>query len=745
MTKLIKSVISIAMAFVLIFSVGCKKEEGDKNVPTIVPRPPVEKVLSLKKTSLDMTVGNIIPLEIDVYDRESSNPVEWSSQDETIAKIEQIENGEVFTLVNVVAVREGTTNIVVTQGELMATCEITTSFKNKVAETVVSVDDEFNIQSNNGFKLSPRIKFDGNFYDDGEFTYSVADTTNFSIEDGVLTGLTNGASTEVTIEGAWRDKDSDDMRPLRKTLTVNVIDDVTLLVDELSGDTAELYTTARFDGKDYVNEMDFTPVVYVNGAIKADANVDVSISDTRVVFENNKLIGNESGISTVTVTYTDNGVSLSKTYEIEVFRPTAHYSGKVKYFSAHSGTLRDQADNFKEKTLVEYLFPGEGTAGFDAKQDGVALEVSAGKVLGVTPDPTGTIVKTLEIGSKKSIYTVDVEVYGQYVYEAKDLDVFTRTSKNVSFEGYVELAKDIDASSYTAGLHFNGETINTSNIPTTSNGSTFTGNAYYGGVFDGKGHSITGLTVSYNNSITTPSTNEKTAHGMFAALKGATIKNVEFKNVALGGRCLFSFYSKDTNFENISISVKSLVKQYNYQGNVMTYYGIVGGSLKNIYITIPSTYEIKTASGHTGYIYGSFATLTVTVSSTVTRPTFENIVVVSKLPIGYTARWGAESTICYAESDTATYRETIEKHYWARYSGGSVTTSMKNAWAKQDNYDPSITDYRIISLTGRAQVVPGVYRFDTVADLKADANIGTVLANFPSDYWTVSNGELVWG
>ena len=69
---------------------------------------------------------------------------------------------------------------------------------------------------------------------------------------------------------------------------------------------------------------------------------------------------------------------------------------------------------------------------------------------------------------------------------------------------------------------------------------------------------------------------------------------------------------------------------------------------------------------------------------------------------------------------------------------------MINAWKKQDNYDETITDHRILELTGRAYVLQGVYRYDTIEDLTADANMLDILNDYAEDYWQVSGGQLVW-
>ncbi|MBE7080979.1 MAG: Ig-like domain-containing protein [Clostridiales bacterium] len=738
---------SIALALVFILITGCKVDP-DKNNATIEPKPPVEKVISLKQTSLDMKIGNEFLLVIDKYDRESENPIMWSSDNQAVATV----NGEGL----VEAVSEGEANITVTQGTLSATCKVTSGFGDEYAQVVVPAGEEFSIAQGKGFSINPSIYFDGKSFDDGEFEYTLSDEENFSIEDGVITGSASGATTSVTIEGSWRGKTSEDMITLKKTLLVDVIDDVNLLFEGYESDYASVYALPEFDGKTYTNVIPFTPVVYVNGI--ADENAEISVATDKYIEydqENNQITGKEFGLSELTITYTNaNGKTLAENFYVDVVRPIAKFDKKVNYFSAYKGTLNDDADDLSDKTLFDYLYPNaeEGLALVDAKMGDADLEVVDNKVYGVTYSSTGTSEQTITVGTKTSCYIVDMTVYGQYVCEAQDLNVFTRTSKNLTFDGYVELSGDIDANGYTAGLHFNGEQYITTNYPSTANGYTFTKASYYGGVFDGKGHTISNLVVSYcepvgfSTSASSTAKQEKTAFGMFSALEGATIKNIAFASVDIKGRTLFGFYSNNSNFENLRIDVKNIPLQGTYQGNVMSYYSMVGGSLKNMFVTVPESIELTdTASAGSGNMSGSFASVPVTTK--VARPVFENCIVVSKLPLGYSTRYGAESTITYGINDTDEFIEFGNKVWWIRYYEGSSKTMgnlVLTSYRKLPDADPNKTDSEVFALAGRSVRLEGVYRFNTINDMCAYQGITDILSKFPGNYWLVEGGKLYW-
>ena len=199
--KIIKSVISLAMSFVFMFGLGCAPESDGGDGATIVPKPPTQATITLNKTSFDMTVGSTVSLEIEKFDAKSENPITWTSSNDSIAKVQET---NISTIVEIEAMGEGDATITVAQGTATATCAIKSSFGESSAEVVLSVADEFNIQANNEFNLNPKIKFNGKIYDDGEFEITPADTTNFSIEDGILVGTTTGTSTDVTIKGSWQ-------------------------------------------------------------------------------------------------------------------------------------------------------------------------------------------------------------------------------------------------------------------------------------------------------------------------------------------------------------------------------------------------------------------------------------------------------------------------------------------------------------------------------------------------------------
>ncbi len=739
--KIIKSVISIAMALVFVLATGCKAEnQGD--TANIVPRPPVEKVITLKQTSLDMMVGDTALLVVDKYDRESAHPITWSSDNSSIVSV----NSEGY----VEAKGEGIANIMVRQGELTASCQVSSTFGGMLAEVVLPVEDEFSIQKNKGFNLSPSIEFAGNTYEDGEFTYSISDQENFTIENGILTGLTSFTSTDVIIEGTWRGQTSDDMITLRKILTVSVIDSVDLIIDEYSIDYAELYTLPEFAGKTYTNTIPFTPVVYINGEIDENAEVSVVPNDTKVIYdaENNQVIGKEFGDTQLTISYTQqNGSSLVETFDVKVLRPSSKFASKIQYFSSYKGTLRDPADGFKDKTILDILYPGQADEVeiCDAYAGDTTLTVdSEGKIFGITGTNKEAFDTTITIGTKTSLYNVDMTVYGQYIYEVKDLDVFTRTLAHVSYDGYVELGRDIDATGYKAGRHFDGETVQSSVYPAypSSGGGTFLGSAYFMGTFDGKGHTISNLYVDYVNN----SASEDGRFGMFCGVKNATIKNVAFTDVNFQGRSLFGCASENTNYENIYIKVSKIKSWYSYATNVICYLPAIGGSLTNVLVEVPES--IKTKSGSRTYAFSG--ALTGPTLRNFAQTAFENCIVISYLPVGNQARWGTEFKLDFGVNDTDEAIITVCENVWSGVQGGfgsTINTLYKDLVAKDETgtLDPNLNTGEKIFHVGKAPRLAGVYRYNTKADFaNAASGIQDVISTFSSTYWEYSNGALTW-
>ena len=738
--KIIKSVISIAMALVFVLAAGCKADnQGD--TATIVPRPPVEKVITLKQTSLDMMVGTTKLLEVDKYDRESANPITWSSDNEAIVSV----NSQGY----VEAKGEGVANVVVRQGELSASCQVTSTFGGMLAEVVLPVDDEFSIQKNKGFNLSPSIEFAGNTYYDGEFTYSISDQENFSIENGILTGLTSYVTTDVIIEGTWRGQTSDDMVTLRKTLTVSVIDSIDLIIEEYSIDYLELYTLPEFAGKTYPNALSFTPVVYVNDEIDQNAQVSVVPNDQKVVYdaENNQIIGKEFGDTQLTISYTSpSGNTIAETFDVTVLRPTSKFDKKIQYFSSYKGTLRDPADGFKNKTLVEYLYPGQDDVEIcDAYAGDTQLTIDdEDRVFGITGTNTNAFDTTIVIGTKTSLYNVDMTVYGQYIYEVKDLDVFTRTLASVSYDGYVELGRDLDATGYKAGRHFDGETVATAVLPgyPSSGGGTFTGSAYFMGTFDGKGHTIDNLYIDYVNN----SASEDGRFGMFCGVKNATIKNVAFTDVNFQGRSIFGCASENTTYENIYVRVDKIKSWYSYSTNVISYLPAIGGSLTNVYVEVPES--IKTTAGSRTYAFSG--ALTGPTLRNFDQTVFNNCIVISYLPVSNQSRWGTEFKLDFGVNDTDEAIITVCENVWSGVKGGfgSNINKLYNELVAKDEtgtLDPNLDTGAKIFHVGKAPRLAGVYRYNTKADFAAAASgIQDVISTFSTSYWQYSNGALTW-
>ncbi len=307
--KIFKSIISISIALVFIFSVGCAKKDPPptgNNTATIVPGTPVEKEITINKNELSLKVGQTETLLVLTQDQTSNSPIVWSSENEAIAKIDAQGTVE--------AINEGETNIVVTQGTLTAKCKVISSFMGETAQVELSYGDEVAIQPNKGLKLSPTILFDGKTFTDGQFEFSIEGSdSGFTVENGEIKGTTTGNSTIVAIKGTWRGQTA-----VSKYLTVNVVDNVNLVVNEYSnGDIIEVGYIPTAEQV----AVSFTPVVYVNDVLQTGAVISVSVDTNNMTYDaaNNQLIVENFGSARVTVKYNYQGNNdIVKVYIFEV-------------------------------------------------------------------------------------------------------------------------------------------------------------------------------------------------------------------------------------------------------------------------------------------------------------------------------------------------------------------------------------------------------------------------------------------
>ena len=721
MKKSFIKILSRLMALAILFSlsataIGCVKDD-----PVINSQPPVETTVTLDSEVKNMTVGDSTILNF-TFTGEENLQTSWSSSDENVAKV--IDG-------RVEAISEGTTTVTITYGSVTDTCTINVSFGGYLPELIngYGFEDVYNINKDGSLHFSPAIKFRNIVYYDGQFDISVGDTEILQKGDdcsvcakGVL------GSSNVVIVGSWRGIDVSKSPLLRKDVTINVEEDVYVSLESGPIDSFDIYTRDSFEGENYVNTIDFKPVVFVEGKKVDGASIKTEIVDSTIaVIENNKIVGKSFGKTNVYLSYTHNDKVYSKTLMVNVQRPIADFNKKINYFSTFTGTLRDETAKFEEKTVAEFIY-GDNVELYDAYQGATKLTIQKdvdcfNNISGVVAETTGTTEITITVGTNTECYNLDVTVYGLYLYEAKDLKSFEITKPSDVNKGYVELARDIDCSGVNI-QHFAKSDI-------TGNSDAMYKSSGFNGTFDGKGYVIKNLDLTSSRGM-----------GIFGSVIGnTTIKNVAFENVNCSNGSLFACriyagsQSYDFTLQNVYVDVSANTK--NAEGIIA--FSIEGNSskpaiIKNVVVNYPTLTEFDD-----GLAYGQGSFVSNPLNTFYTRTVNES-----------------DGTLKKFENNTANFSDNYVlstfplAHYASKSNGVTATVGTYNVVAYGENENPAeriekpATSNGFDTLDGRYKV-SGIRRYDDATAMSADKTANNQsLATFDGTYWTVIDGVPYW-
>ena len=132
--KILQSALSILMAFVLVFAVGCSSGSGDGGyVITPAPEAPAP-TFELSLSQIDCIVGDTDQLSPKSLPNIGDATLTWRSED---SKIVAVDNNGKFE-----ALSEGTTKIIATYGPATATCTIKVSWDSEVPQIVSPANDD---------------------------------------------------------------------------------------------------------------------------------------------------------------------------------------------------------------------------------------------------------------------------------------------------------------------------------------------------------------------------------------------------------------------------------------------------------------------------------------------------------------------------------------------------------------------------------------------------------------------------
>ena len=777
--KILQTACSILMAFVLVFSVGCKKPADPQAVIKPAPEAPAP-TFELNKTQIECIIGDFDRVAPSSLPDIGEASLSWRSLNPNVATVDS--NG------NIEAISEGTTQIVATYGSATAMCTVKVSWDSEMPQIVSPAgnDSSFTIVVGQEYTIASSVMYRGKTYTDAQLSIAVSneEVTALDEETSTITGATIGESS-VTITGTWRGREA-----LRTSFNVNVNQDVVLTAADANEniyatDKVELYTSASSFGNnsDQPTSFEFVPTAQIKTDVGGEPTIvtietnpsafSVTLADNRATFdaENNEIKSVSFGDTIATINFDYQGQTYVKQFHVHLERPVKDFAEEVKFFSSLQGTLRDDLNGYKVTTLKEFIYGDQDVTITTAYMDDQELQIEAdGAILGVTGTSASAFDTVIRIGTDVEQYNVNTTVYGQYVYEATDLDVFVRTAASPELDVYVELGRDLDLSNYERPAHFNdvdtssGSTdINKEIIPNHKwSANTILAKGFMG-TFNGNGHYL----MNYV---------QQGGHGFFEGLYGATVKNIGFVNCSSKDSALLATFTKDTTMENVYIKVNELKSSTNYwpSGVIANQYSL-GGTFTNVYVdSSEANLNLVLDAGRDRYYWNVYSAMLTMPLINESQPVFENCLVISNAPVssmGFVEHTGSQGPrFVVADNVAETERVAFRQRVWAaqvptqqqqvmgaytaKYNKDKI--NFPNPESEEFVADPSLcleyfyNDYLNAQVTetkrtSLIKAVEGVRSYNTLADMNADSNIREYFNTFSSEFWTVIDGELSWG
>lgn len=405
MKKIVSSIISVLCVPLLAFS-ACKKSN-------------VEKTEDLFTVPTDSKVERFDCLTLELNN--GLKDVVWSSSDQSVAIVE---DGTIFGL------KAGTTTISATVGKKLQKQTITV-FDN--GRTPFIDVEYFPLMRGYEYQTDTQAFFNDKELEDVSFSYSAADTSIVSVENGVLTGMSNG-ETVVTIFLSWKNQEN----VASKQVPCRVSSNTAVYTDQAD---YVLYTMNSVLGEDFETERKIQPIVY---------------------YENERIDGlsfswtsNDESVATVS----DEGVLQAKSVGETYVVGTCSYNGET--LSTREVPVRIVPPH--KITNLDFPFEvGNKNATFDAEK-ALGEGYSISKVVNVA---TGLAYTHTENGADLSSYAA-----GDYVFDVYEENEAFSTRVNVVIgdclvvdaeslvratkmqNAYVVLGKDLTIDSFTTGIN----------------------------------------------------------------------------------------------------------------------------------------------------------------------------------------------------------------------------------------------------------------------------------------------------
>ena len=436
----------------LLFWNSCSQKEQDIPVAFV----------TLSQPAAEMIIGEFITLKATISPSNATErEIMWASSKQSVASVDQ--TGKV------VSIAEGTSTITATAGGKLGSCVVTVS-KGVVEVSSINFDKTgVSLKVGETVTLTATVKPDD--ATDKTVTWSTSDASVATVSDGVVTAIKLGSAT---IRAKAGDKEA------TCAITVEATPVTSVTLDQTSaslkvGETVSLTATVKPD--------DATD----KSATWSSSNTSVAtVSSTGVV------TAKSAGSAIITVTTKDG--SKTATCSVTVKAKTVSVTGVSLDYTSLTMTEGET------QTLTATISPSNATdksVTWSSSNTSVATVSSAGVV---TAKAAGTVTITVKTndGNKTATCIVTVQEekpsYYHIISSAEELIAFRNYINNGGEEQNGRLTADITLSDTWQG-------IGTESQP-------------FSGIFDGNGHSVSGLSCQSSYS------------GLFGVVKNATIHNL---------------------------------------------------------------------------------------------------------------------------------------------------------------------------------------------------------------------------
>lgn len=555
------------------------------HIGTLISEDETNASVALSNYSLDLPLYSKSSLSATVFG--TRERVIWSSDAENVVSVTSAGLLEAKTI--------GVANITARAGEVSATCVVT------VVETVLSPvirlsNEVVNISVGRSFEITPSLFWNGEEIDDAEYnvlTESGSDYASAEVVDGkvVVSGLAEGSSVFIVSSHAF---DKDVFAKFKVNVSENIVSflpsgSTSYALSPYGGAliTGSYAEAVEVDGKTYGNTVDLHFDKYVDGENQGNAAFtwkffNVNANNERVYIaaplgmriQNGVLTTRICGEYNIEGSVADSNATLTLHVSVSYIGIDVNESKIIEIASLNNESTSSYAYKFKLSDLTygsnnEAFVEGADTSAIIAYLHGVQVgEYSNHQILfngykSAFPSSAKKLGgQTLTVRTISREYYVPVNVYTKIISNKADLDEFKTLSaaagekapngRSITCDGYFVVDNDIE---------YNGEFISllTSydlySAASSSGRGQWQNASIYGfkGVFDGQGHTISGLT------IVNKAAEAEECGGFIGYIHvDGVIKNVAFTNASVAENCGFICSYGGGLIENIYVQYARL-------------------------------------------------------------------------------------------------------------------------------------------------------------------------------------------